>query len=130
VRALQSLLTELRERGVRLWLDDGQLRFEAPKGALSGTLLAEVRERKVEVVEFLQQRGRAAAPTQVPPVSRRHGLTTAPLSYAQQRLWFLYRYEGPSPTYNILMAWRLRGELNCAPPLPMATTGRCRSCMS
>ena len=114
MRPLQSLLTELRECQVRLWLDDGQLRFEAPKGALSGTLMAEVRERKVEVVAFLRARGRAAAPTRVPPVMRVEGLTTAPLSYAQQRLWFLYQYEGPTPTYNILIACRTHGELNVA----------------
>src|SRR6185437_11137068 len=34
------------------------------------------------------------------------------LSYAQQRLWFLYRMEGASATYNIPLALRLKGELN------------------
>ncbi|RNL73104.1 condensation domain-containing protein [Streptomyces sp. I6] len=37
-----------------------------------------------------------------------------PLSYAQRRMWFINRFEGPSSTYNIPLLLRFRGPLDTA----------------
>ncbi|MFF4169350.1 amino acid adenylation domain-containing protein [Streptomyces sp. NPDC001744] len=56
----------------------------------------------------LEDAGRPPRPALVP--RRRTG--ALPLSYAQRRLWFLHRLEGPSATYNVPFVVRLDGGLD------------------
>ncbi|MFH9500685.1 condensation domain-containing protein, partial [Streptomyces globisporus] len=52
--------------------------------------------------------GPAGRPALVPLVREE----PMPLSFAQRRLWFLHRLEGPSPTYNVPVVLRLSGALD------------------
>ncbi|MGW0856169.1 amino acid adenylation domain-containing protein [Streptomyces sp. NPDC002690] len=56
----------------------------------------------------LEHAARPARPALVP----QERPAILPLSYAQQRLWFLHKLEGPSATYNIPFAVRLEGPLH------------------
>ena len=58
----------------------------------------------------LRERGAEALRTESIP--RRVERGTAPLSFAQQRLWFLDQLEPGSVTYNVPRAIRIRGPLN------------------
>ncbi|MGH8002719.1 MAG: phosphopantetheine-binding protein, partial [Brasilonema sp.] len=46
---------------------------------------------------------------EIPQVTQRENL---PLSFAQQRLWFLDKLEPQNPAYNIMVGFRLNGQLN------------------
>jgi hypothetical protein len=56
-----------------------------------------------------ERRQAAAASTGIP---RRRERGPAPLSYSQQRMWFLQQWEPDAPTFNGARAIRLRGQLD------------------
>ncbi|RYZ39080.1 MAG: amino acid adenylation domain-containing protein, partial [Myxococcaceae bacterium] len=60
----------------------------------------------------VEQTQAGIAAHQAPPLKRVPRLGALPLSFAQQRLWFLDQLEPGSPFYNIPMAIRLSGELH------------------
>lgn len=48
----------------------------------------------------------------IPKLQRNDGINDFPLSFVQQRLWFLSQFEKEAATYNGALAIRLKGELN------------------
>ena len=55
---------------------------------------------------------KAGSGTALPPITKEDRSQELPLSFAQQRLWFIDQLEPDSPYYNIPVAFRLTGRLD------------------
>jgi amino acid adenylation domain-containing protein len=106
--SIESFIAALAARDVRLTLDGEKLRVNAPAGALDDASKATLRRRKAEVIAAL-----AASPA---PGSLRRVPRTGPLpvSFAQQRLWFLDQMQPGSAHYNVALPLRIAGPLDTA----------------
>jgi FkbH-like protein len=80
---------------------------------LSG-LIGELSPEQLELLRLKVDKisSRAAGPARVQLVARTDEIDTFPLSFAQQRFWFLHQLYPDSSAYNIPFAVRLKGPLN------------------
>jgi amino acid adenylation domain-containing protein len=108
---LDQLLAELRQQGVNLWVEGDRLRYRAAKDSLTPELLSELKSRKVEIIAFLNQATESTS-VQIPPIEPIDRNGHLPLSFAQQRLWFLHQFEPDSSSNNMPVVVRFTGALN------------------
>src|SRR6476469_4818346 len=108
---LVEFLSELRSLDINIFVEGEILRCNAPEGIITPELRAEISHKKAEIIFFLKAANRTSSftPTPIVPMGRDGNL---PLSFAQQRLWFLDQLVPNNPFYNVPAALRLTGSLN------------------
>ncbi len=113
MKAIYELLSYLKSLNVKLWADGDRLRYKAPRGALTNDLRDQLQENKTEILMFLRKTKDSAhsSPGPVRPVPREGDM---PLSFGQQRIWFLCQLEKETGVYNESFAFRLTGQLDIA----------------
>ena len=99
---MSALLTELRRRDIALWRDGDNLRFNAPTGALTPELRAELTAHKCELLAELADA----------PRPRTDPAAEIPLSFSQERLWVVDQIDPGLATYNCDLCWRIAGPLD------------------
>jgi amino acid adenylation domain-containing protein len=79
--------------------------------------LASLTPEQRALFEALRQKQRKAAPASPPPIERvsgPRGVGDWPLTFDQERLWFLHQLDPESSSYNMVTATRLTGDLDAA----------------
>ncbi|MEM9486114.1 MAG: condensation domain-containing protein, partial [Cyanobacteria bacterium P01_F01_bin.116] len=66
-------------------------------------------QKREAFLKLLQQEG--IDPTKLPILPANRQSNTFPLSWSQERLWFIHQLEGPSATYNIPVVLKISGTV-------------------
>ncbi|MEO0743515.1 MAG: condensation domain-containing protein, partial [Bacteroidota bacterium] len=104
-----TLLKRLQARNIDVWVDGDRLRCKAPSGALTPALrqeIGDVREDLVAMLRATQIEVAPAAPQRL--VDRTQDF---PLSFTQERLWFLQEIDPDGIAYHVPTVLRLEGDL-------------------
>ncbi len=106
-----EFLSLLNSLDIKVWIENDQLRYRAPKGAMTPAIKQELMERKQEILSCLQEvkTENKLAFEPILPVDRDSHLH---LSFSQQRLWFLHQLDKQNPFYNGSVQLQITGALN------------------
>jgi len=92
----EEFLQLLAQRDIQLRLHEGKLRLSAPAGVLDDQTKSELTRRKTNLIAMF---------TTPQP-------TTAPLSYAQERLWLIERFRPGNFAYNFPEGWQINAAID------------------
>jgi amino acid adenylation domain-containing protein len=105
---MPELLEELIHEGIELWEESGTLAVRANKGRLTPALQDRLKSHKDEILSALRAR-------ELPPlVAQPDPGETAPipLSFSQERLWFIDQWAPGNPAYSMPGILKLTGYLD------------------
>jgi|GEM_PF-5455955 len=120
-----ELLAQLRKSDVQLELVEGKLKINAPRGVLTDSLKAQLKEHKALIIEFLSTLDARTnvEPNHIPKADIQHGFasdlsaysqfdTGIPATDSQARFWFLDKFNNNDASFNIPSALEIRGDLD------------------
>ncbi|MEH1824947.1 MAG: non-ribosomal peptide synthase/polyketide synthase [Nostoc sp.] len=110
---ISEFLSSVNSLGINIWIEDEQLRYRAPNGVMTSAIKQELRERKTEIFSFLKKAitAKELANNPILSIERDRDL---PLSFSQQRMWFLNQLDSQDSSYNESFQFQIFGALNVA----------------
>ncbi|AXG70726.1 linear gramicidin synthase subunit D [Kordia sp. SMS9] len=102
---MKSLLDILYKLGVRLEVQNNDLKIKAPQGVLTSFHIQEIKKYKEDLVTLLSVDTTSNIPKA--PIQSWY-----PLTSAQKRIWMLSQFGNANKAYNIVVAFEMEGILN------------------
>lgn len=104
-----DLLATMRLKGIKVWAENGRLRYLSLSGTPSATDLQTLKARRAEIMEYVQQAGSDA---HEPPLLPRRSDDSIPLTFSQRMLLNRFRQARRHGTRSVFTAVRLLGWLH------------------
>ena len=107
-----EFVSYLQNLGVKFSIDGEQLRYRSPKEVITPELKQSIIERKADILKLLrkaQKNRQSDGASSIQSISREQVI---PLSFAQQRLWFIEKLGLSSNAYNVPLTLNLVGKLD------------------
>lgn len=97
---IEGILDRVKENGIILRVEDEKLGFRAPRGALTDELKGLLKAHKAQIIAHLSKRKNTS-------VYKR-----PPLSFVQERIWYLQQLEPERCDFTVVSAFHLKGNLD------------------
>ena len=107
---VREILSGILKKKVRLWSEGGQLRYQAPKGALAPEDLLALRQHRGDIVALLAQVSDVGE-DEIPLRPREHS-NTIPVTSSQLMHWSQYKLTVQPAIRQVAAAVHLAGKLN------------------
>jgi hypothetical protein len=112
---IASVLMSVRNKGAALWVENSQLRYKAPKGALTRAEIERLQKSRAQIIAYLEKN--ACAETTEPMLEQRRPSDPIPLTFSQLSYLNLLEKRKSPNVRQIASATRLCGRMLTEPIL-------------
>ena len=104
-----EIISKLDHKGAKLYLKDGKLLCNAPKGAINADLFEAIASNKEALIDWLYTAPTGEAKHDAPEFEVVGRKAAEPLSYAQKRMMVLHAMQSDKSAFNNFLAFSLDG---------------------
>ncbi len=108
--SVEELVLLLKQKNIRIFLKDGELKLSAPKGAVDDSLKKILTDNKQKLMSYFQNQDENKKNRMI--LEKSPCMEESSLSSVQQGIWFQLQLDPDNYAYNIPIAFEMNGNIN------------------